>query len=167
VLRISRLTRIVLWIILSQCCLDFWILMIFPATEMSEIDFNVFFVAQEANFMNRRARIMARFQQNRRLLLDVDSEFEDSEDEDNLVDGEAADRDQEVPIQLYPEVNHEGHCPVCWLQVPNTIITPCGEIFCLMCVETLEGSRATTCPVCRSRFNGHRPVPENPLTKRL
>jgi hypothetical protein len=116
--------------------------------------------------MNRRARIMARFQQNRRLLLDVDSKFEDSEDEDNLVDGEAADRDQEVPIQR-PEVNHEDHCPVCCLQVPNTIITPCGQIFCLMCVETLEGSRATTCPVCRSRFNGHRPVPENPFTKRL
>ncbi|EFX76744.1 hypothetical protein DAPPUDRAFT_248397 [Daphnia pulex] len=62
--------------------------------------------------MNRRARIMARFQQNHRLLLDVDSEFEDSEDEDNLVDGESANRDPEVPIQLYPEVNHEGHCPL-------------------------------------------------------
>jgi hypothetical protein len=99
---------------------------------------------------------MARFQQNRRLLLDVDSE-----DEDNLADGEAADRNQEVPIQLFPEVNHEGLCPVCWLQVPNTVITPCRHIFCFMCVETFELSRATRCLVCRSRFNGHRPVPEN------
>ncbi len=131
--------------------------------------FQHIFNAQEAEFLNRRARIMARFHQNRQIILDTDSE--ESADEDGeaadgeAADGEAADGEQEVPIQLYPDVNHEGLCPVCWLEVPNTIITPCGHILCFMCVERLEEvrPRVTTCPVCRSRFNGHRPVAENDL----
>jgi hypothetical protein len=29
---------------------------------------------------------------------------------------EEADEDQEVPCQELPEVNHEGLCPVCWVE---------------------------------------------------
>jgi hypothetical protein len=53
------------------------------------------------------ANIRARFQENRRLRQDEDSE-DDLEEE--------ADEDQEVPFQEFPEVNHEGLCPVCWVE---------------------------------------------------
>jgi RecA-family ATPase len=56
--------------------------------------FERFFALQEANFIIRRANIMTRFQENRRLRLDDDSE-------DNLE--KEADEDREVPIKEFPE----------------------------------------------------------------
>jgi hypothetical protein len=66
-----------------------------PAMDVSETDFQGFFALQESNFINRRANIRARFQENRRLRQDDDCE-DDLEEEAN--------EDQEVPFQEFPEV---------------------------------------------------------------
>ncbi len=57
--------------------------------------FERFFTLQEANFIIRRANIMTRFQENRWLHLDNDSEY-------NLE--KEADEDRVVPIKEFPEL---------------------------------------------------------------
>lgn len=69
-------------------------------------------------------------------------------------------QDQGVIVPQFPEVNHDGHCPVCRLTMPNTVLN-CGHIFYLECIEIIEASGIRTCPVCRSAFDNHRPVNPN------
>jgi SNF2 family DNA or RNA helicase len=57
---------------------------------------------------------------------------------------------------LSEKIKESGDCPICYSEFNNSetrpVITPCGHIFCLECMEGLYGMKGTSqqpCPVCR------------------
>ncbi|KAI9557179.1 hypothetical protein GHT06_016987 [Daphnia sinensis] len=102
-----------------------------------------FFVAQQANFLNRRANVMARFHEQRQLRqLEVVQQLGELDEDLPLAD--VVQQQENLP-QQYPDVNHDGQCPVSLFRMQNTILN-CGHILC---------------PVCHSPFNNHRPLHPN------
>ncbi|KAK4009323.1 hypothetical protein OUZ56_018440 [Daphnia magna] len=117
-----------------------------------------FFEAQNANFLQRRANVMARLLQLRQER-EIGAAQQIEEINEELLVADVLQHQRNI-LPQFPEINHDGNCPVCWLRMPNTVLN-CGHIFCLECIEIIEASGIRTCSVCLSAFDTHRPLLPN------